>query len=380
MAGIQRPRTILLAALAALSFLFFLEKGFLPGISPKSSERNFSLLESVLRLIQNDYLEEKTPTETMDGALRGLVNTLDASSAYLNKESTARYQALQTGQTYDIGVVLFMRYGLFPQVVGVLENSPAEKQGVRVGDFITEIDGRPTSSLSLAEASLYLRDGAADPTRLKILRQDKTFDFNVGRIQLFPDLVAYSPQKDTAGVLKIHALLPPAAQEVRKKYLSRLQNEKKPLIIDLRNCAWGTVEEARQFIGLFLKAEQIGFFEGRGGAKEILSAPGPAELEGLPLIIWLNQASLGPAEVVAAVLKEYRKAKVIGQPTPGLAARHKFIPLQDGTSLLITSGVFCLKQDEKVWGQGVSPDVKLEPQTQDTAAYLEKTMALLTSL
>jgi len=156
-----------------------------------------------------------------------------------------------------------------------------------------------------------------------------------------------------------------------------IKEQKKALILDLRNCHEGVLEEAVKLVNLFLKAEEIGSIEKKGGEKEILSCEKEPELGELPIVIWVNNATLGPAELAAAVLKEFKNAKIIGLPTLGLVAQKSFFPLDDGSALVLTSGIFRLKSGKKIWEKGLTPDVKIEDKNPDDESYLKKTLSLL---
>jgi len=376
----KKTRAILLTVIFGLSLVFLLEMTYLRGVSTSSAApKNLYLLEAVIRLIRNDYLEEKEPLKTVDGSFRGLVNSLDGLSGYLDAENTARYQEQKGVPLKGPGIVVFKRYGAFPQVTGIVENSPAEKQGFLIGDLITEINGKATAAMSLEEVNLLLCDKEELPISLKILRDEKTIDVNVDRMPLYTEPVAYSSQRGSSGIVRVARMTAPCVSEIKAKVLPALKTGKKPLILDLRNCANGDFEEARQFINLFLKTESLGYFEKKGGAKEVLAAPDEPLLANLPLIIWTNQGTLGPAEAVAAVFREFGRAKVVGLSTPGLAAKYQHFPLEDGTSVLLTSGVFCLNSGVKLWGRGVEPDVPVEADDQDFQAFLKKTQPLLSA-
>ena len=377
----KRARYIFAAGVLALSLFFLFEKTIVRAVSSGSSTppKNIYLLEAVIHLIRNDYIEEKDPVETMNGSFQGLVNSLDIGSSYLDKKSTARYIEQKDAPIKEPGVVIYKGYGAFPQVIGVIENSPAEKSGLRIGDLITEINGMPTLTMSLTEVNLYVRDKEETPVNLKILRDDKTLEIKVERAFLFAGPTSYSDHVGTSGILKVTRLSPPCVSQIKTNLWATLKKRKNALIIDLRNCQEGTFEEARQFINLFLKSENIGFFEKKGGLKEILSAPQEPDLAQLPLVIWINQATLGPAEAVAAILKEFKRAKIVGLPTAGLAAKREFFMLEDTTSVFLTSGIFCLSSGDKLWGRGAEPDIKVEMQEQGFDVFLNKTKSLLST-
>jgi len=374
---VRRTRLILIAVfIFSTIFLLFQRASVRSVAAPATSPKNLYLLESVIRLIRNDYLEEKEPLRTIDGSFKGLVNSLDSYSGYLNAESTSRYLSQRSSPLLETGIVFFKRYGGFLQVIGLVEGSPAAKSDIRPGDLITEINNEPTLAMSDPEVDVWLNDVAAVPLDLKILRDDKTLDLKVERALLSSEPWSFAAQEGTAGILKIARLEAPCVDNIKAKLLPRLLKSERPLVIDIRNCDRGSYGEAGRLINLFLKAETVGYFEKKGGAKENLSSPEEPVLAKIPLAIWVNQATLGPAEAAAAVLQDFKRAKVIGLPTLGQAAKQEFFPLQDGTSVLLTSGVFCLNSGAQLWGRGAEPDVKLEPASQDFVSYLKKTQGL----
>jgi carboxyl-terminal processing protease len=378
--AVKRTRFILLTVLFGIALLFLLERTYLRGISTQSgTPKNTTLLESVIRLIRNDYLEEKDPHLVMTGSFKGLVNSLDSLSSYLDAESTTRYLDLRNGPLHEPGVVLFKRYGAFPQVTGIIENSPAEKKGLEWGDLITEINGLSTPAMSLMEVNLLLGDREGKPLILKVLRNEKTTDFTVDRALLRPEPIDYETHQSTSGILHIQRISSPCVSEIETKVLPEIKKGKGPLILDLRNCTEGDFEETQKFINLFLKAESYGYFEKKGKEKETVGSPADAPLAGLPLIVWINQGTLGPSETAAAVFKEFKRAKLVGLTTPGLAAKYEFYPLQDGTSVILASAVFCLNSGVKLWGQGAEPDVPVEVDNQSVQSFLEKTQPLLSA-
>ncbi len=375
----QREKIFLFLILAGLCLFFFLEKKILPELSSGASpQKSPELVEKVADLIRNDYVEEPDPLRTMNGALKGMVDSLDALSCYLDKESALRYAQSRDAGLKDIGVILYKSFGLFPQVIGVIENSPAAKKGIKTGDTISAVDGRSTLMMSMVETYLYIRDKNAKPVKLKIIRDSATQEVNAERATLYEEPFFYTKSKGTSGVLKIHHLFSPCVRKIKEDVIPYLRREERTLILDLRNCHQGDMEEARKLINIFLKAERIGYFEKKGEAKEFLSCPDEAELEKLPLVIWTNAATLGAAEAVAAVLKESRKAKVIGSATPGLVARQDFFSLEDGSGILLTSSIFHLSTGRALWESGgVVPDIKLGPEEQDYNSYLRKSLSLL---
>ena len=372
----KTAKLFLLTVLAILSILLIVEKTLAPGLLSKPSPyKNIQLLARVVRLVQSEYLEEANPAETMEGAFKGLVNSLDVFSSYLNSESVLRYRQRMDSDLKETGIILYKRYGSFPQVIGLIENSPAVEQGIRLGDLISGLDGRAPQMMSLTEVQLYLKSQDEKPINLRILRGQKTHEVDVKRRVLFENHLSFIPAKGTSGILRIHRIYPAVVKEVKEKIAPRLRSGKDKLILDLRNCYEGDVQETRELINLFLKSPQVGYFEKKGKHDEPLDCPDRAELEILPLVVWINQATLGPAEITAGVLQEFKRAKIIGSPTLGLTAKQNFFLFEDGSGLLITSGIFFLKSGKKLWQNGIKPDILIKIEDQADSAYLEKSLS-----
>jgi len=374
----QRVRLGFLSACIALCLFFVLERSFLPGISQRLTHKGLDLLANVTRLVKNDYIDERDPTRTMDGAYKGLIDSLDPVSSYLGPDVTAKYLR-RDSRWADIGVVLFKgSFGLFPQVAGVREESPAEKAGLKPGDTFSAMDGRGTLNWSSLEANLYLKDLEQKPVSLKVLRENQTLELKVERAVLFPEPYSYSSTGPFT-ILSLHNLYPPCVSELRKKILPLLKSQKKPLVLDLRNCYEGEIEEARNFLNIFIQSPRIGSFERKGGINDPVACPAVPDLAKPPAVVWTNRGTMGASELVAAVLQGTEKSKIIGLKTIGLVSKQELFPLQDGSSVLITSGIFTLASGKKLWEEGVVPDEKIGLEDQSPAAYLKRTAALFPS-
>jgi len=374
----KKERLFLIAILITVSLFFIIEKRFLPGITSRLSPyKSFELLGNVVGLIKRNYVEEVNPEKTMKGALKGLTDSLDILSSYLDKENAEKYSKQKNAALKDTGIIISQKLGSLPLVIGVIENSPAEKQGIEIGDTLSALDNRSTSTMSLAEIKLHLKDIDDRPVKLRILRGFRTSEVSIERKLLFDKPFSFSEVKKTSGILKINYLYPPCVEMIQKDLLSTLKSSKKALVLDLRNCHEGGLDEALKLINLFLKADNVGTIEKKQGEGIILSSLEDAFLGKLPLAIWVNQATIGAAEVVAAVLQEIRQAKIIGIHTIGLAAKQELFPLEDGSALLLTTGIFRLRSGKKLWEKGVKPDIQLDLDNQSNSSYLKKTLDIL---
>jgi carboxyl-terminal processing protease len=365
------------AVAAGFAILIFgIGAAALPAAPQKSSSRdNFKVMERVIDAIKSNYLEEPDPKKVMDGALQGLINSLDVLSGYLDKSAAAKFAAPNKLQLKDIGAVLYKRTNAFPLVVGLVENSPAAKAGLKLGDYLSAVDNESTLVWSLTETVLRLKDAGAGKVKLRVIRDNSTKEMDVERAAIYGKPLTLLPQKGTAGIVRIPHFYPTLVAEFKKTIVPAVQGSAAPLVLDLRDCHEGDIAEAAAFLNIFLRAERIGWFEKKSGVKEVLGCPAGAVLESLPLIVWVGPATMGPAEIAAGVLKDQKRAKVIGTPTSGLTARLDAFPLEQGDSLVLTTGVFCFPSGEKLWTKGVTPDVKLDLAKTETKDYLEKSLA-----
>ncbi len=374
-------RITLLFLLAASSLFFLFESDILPGLSTqRPAKGTLGIVREVVNHIKDDYVDEPDPSGTMEGAFKGLVNSLDASSSYLTKEAVSKHKQMEDGNLKDVGIILYKKYRTFPVVIGMLENSPAEKKGIQIGDTISALDGRSTLTMSMYEANLTLKDKTNDPIRIRVMRANENEELEVQREQLFDKSFAYIPSDGTSGILSIYSFNSACIQEIRTSILPRLKTSSQSLIIDLRNSYQGNFDAMIKFVNLFLQSKNVGYFEDNRGKKEELSTPSKPELAHLPLLVWTNQATIGPAEAAAAIFREHRQAKIIGYPTPGLVAKHKFIPLEDGSGLLLTTAIFHLNDDIKIWEEGIEPNVRMQGADQSFASYLKQTKKILTNI
>ena len=374
----KNTKVILLTAITAVLLFFFIPKKFMPSISQKSApDENLRLLSAVANLIKDYYVEEPNAMRTMKGAIRGLIGPLDPLSSYLDAPSVKKHRDPGSAKLKETGIIVYKKFGTYPIIIGVKENSPAEDAGIKVGDTLSEMDGQPLLELSMLEANLYLKDIEEKSISLKILRPDDSEEISLQRKSLYNTPFTYTPQKNTSGILKIHSFYPPLITQFKETLLPSLKAKREALIIDLRNCHEGDIRESLEFINFFLRSEKVGYFQDKNGEKEYLACPKMPELEELPLIIWTNNATIGPAEAVAGILMDFERAKSVGLKTPGLLAQQDFYPLEDGSALLLTSQIFYFKDGKEMWLKGITPDSEIKEKNPRFDLYLKKTHEIL---
>lgn len=373
----SKIRFFLLSLAVAVPLFFMADKKFSPNNAPKMSrEKTFELMVDVTRLIKSQYITETDPSKTMTGAFHGLVDSLDIMSSYLTPEMLFSYKRRGSPGIHEIGTVLYKHYGLYPRIIGLTKDSPAEKAGLEIGDSITDVDGFSTLLMSLTEARLLLQSRGPESTKLKVVRGTKNLEIELEKDILYNDY--YSLHTTDTGVsrLEIHRLFPPLTENLRQDVLPRLAGSSKNLIVDLRHCCEGETGEAVDFLDIFLPPGDIGYFTKKGKKSRTLSCSRPAVLSDISLIVWTDFGTMGPAEIVTGALSEAKRAKVIGRITPGLTAEQSLFLLEDGSGLLLTTEIFHLASGRKVWNNGIEPDISIPSDSRGDTVYLQKSSPL----
>jgi carboxyl-terminal processing protease len=376
---VPKYRWVLWAATLAAAAFFIIQMGAISRGNAGTAARGFDLLDSLISHIRNDYLDERDPVETAEGTYRGLVNSLDPLSAYLSKDLVDLYSG-RSGREATPGIVLLKRYAAFPQVVAVVEKSPAEAAGIKPGDILSGLGGKSTLSMSLTEVKLRLSGEAGQPVDVRLLEGNDTRNLSVPRAILFPTPFDFSRSDGEPARLRIHRFAPGLVAALENDIVPSLKGRKDPLVIDLRDCQDGTMDQAAKLVNLFVRAGDAGRFEGRDGAKDPVSCPASPKLSTVPVVVWTGPGTAGPAELAAGLFRELRKAKIVGYKTAGLAGRTSLFPLKDDSAVLLTSSIYVLPSGRMIWDEGLAPDEAIPADKLNEKTYLERTIPLLPKL
>ena len=299
---LPRPRILVSYGLAAAA-LFLLLWVRPPLQSSKfPPAKDFDILDRAIEHIRDDYVNETDPLRTMEGAFRGLIGALDPASAYLSAELMTRASSPRLDRLFDIGLAAYKRPGAFPVVIAVVEGSPAEKAGIQPGDAVSAVDDRSTLIWSHNEFRFALKSAEPAPVKLRLIHENETTEKTVDRYAPYPVAAAWTAEPGTAGIVRIHHLFPGATDAFRSIVLPQVAGRKNTLILDLRGCREGEIEEARGLVNLFLKSPRAGTFEKKGGIKTVWACPAEPVLPAVPLVVWVDPATMGPAEIAAGVL------------------------------------------------------------------------------
>jgi carboxyl-terminal processing protease len=292
--------------------------------------------------------------------MRGLAEGLDADSAYLPVEEAKLYERGSRGGAGETGIELTRAYYL--RVIAVRDGSPAAKAGIRTGDFLRAIDGKPTREMSVYEGTRLLRGAPGTKVGLVVLRGNIVDPHNVEvtrEVPSGPDVTGRM-EGPTIGYVRVAAFGPGVDKSVASKVRELVKAGATALLVDIRDTATGPYEAGVAAAKLFVPSGTIAIKEIRGEARQPIAAAGGDGAITQPTVLLVNDGTSGAAEIFTAALAGNRRATLVGERTHGRAALQKFIKLPDDAAMIISNGWFLTPGGEPIHEKGIMPDVAVD--------------------
>ncbi|WP_260703765.1 S41 family peptidase [Edaphobacter flagellatus] len=332
--------------------------------------RQINVYSEVLRHIQTDYVEEPNINLVTNGALRGLLESLDADSSYLTPEDYKAYKADKGGKA-QVGLNVSKRFG-YATVVSVVPGSPADKANLNDGDIIEAIGTQDTRDMSLAVIRLMLEGDAGSELSVSVVRPRKAAPEKVTmtRVLPMPQPVGETMYENSSILyLKPGVLDHDHVQQVEAKLKAMPKAGNKKILLDLRDVAAGDMQEAMRLANMLLKSGTIATLEGQKVAKQTFAAdPSKAINTTSPVVVLVNRGTAGPGEIVAAALLDNKRADLVGEKTFGEGSQQKTFELADGAALILSVAKYESPSGKKLEDEGVTPGVLVASNIDDGSA------------
>jgi len=360
----NRIRTILIGA--SLVVISYVVVGGLLGKDNNPSEktyRDLGVYSEVLNRINQEYVTQPDMKKVTDGAIRGLLESLDPYSTYFTAAQYQDYLQHPDAGPADIGIFLSKRMG-YATVVAVLPGSPAEKANIKPGDLIDEIDGTPARELSVVQLQRLLAGQAETKVTLTVVREARAEPqaIPVTRAVLnYPPAIAKMVD-DGAGYIRVATFNKGKAQEISTRVHDLEAQGAHKLVLDLRNCAGGDVQEAIDTAGIFLEKGLVAYLSGTRFPRQDLDVHPTGTVSKLPLAVLINQSTAGPAELVASAVLGNKRGEVVGVRSFGVGVYQKPVPVGDGSALLLSVAKYYGPDGKAINDNGITPSV-VQPAT-----------------
>ena len=360
---------ILVSSAAVLTFIIV---GGLDGVRASSNDGAYRQLEvysEVLSRVRSEYVEEPNIPLVTDGALHGLLESLDANSSYLTPAQYKDYKAHKTEAKGEIGAAVSKRFG-YAAVVSVIPGGPADKAGVEATDIIEAIEDKSTREMSLAEIHNLLAGQPGSNVTVSVVRARRA---EPQKIMVTRDLVNIPPVadkmvEDGIGYLQVDSFNKGKSQEIASKIKALQKSGAKKLILDVRNCAEGDEAEGIATANLFLNHGTITYLQGQKYPREAFNADPAKDVTTLPVVVLVNKGTAGPAEVVAAAILENARGDVIGDKTFGDGSVQKTIELPDGSALILSVAKYYSPSGKAIQDAAVTPNIVVADADDDGGA------------
>jgi carboxyl-terminal processing protease len=358
--------TVIASSLAVL--LFTIVGGFVNvrASSNDGAYRQLSVYSEVLSRIRLEYVEEPNISGVTEGALHGLLESLDANSSYLSAEEYKRYKSVKTEGKADIGATVSKRFG-YADVVAVIPGGPAEKAGIENSDIIESIEGKSTHDMSLAEIHGLLYGDTGSTLTVAVVRPRKA---EPQKIVITRDMVAIPPVTekmlaDNVGYIKVDAIPDGKSQEIANKIRDLQKQGAKKLILDLRNSASGAESEGIATANLFLDHGTITYLQGQKYPRQAFNADPAKDVTKLPVAVLVNRGTAGPAEIVADAILENARGDVVGDKTFGDGSVQKLIEMPDNSALILSVAKYYSPSGKAIQDAAVTPNVLIADSPED---------------
>ena len=334
--------------------------------SDDGAYRQLSVYSEVLSRINSEYVEQPNMSAVTDGALHGLLESLDANSSYLTPAEYKVYRDHKATGKANINAVVSKRYG-YAAVISILPGGAAEKAGVEAGDIIEAIEGKSTRDMSLAEILTTLAGEPGSRLNFSIVRARKAEPVKVTVIREVENIPPATDKilENSIGYVKTDTLEKGKAQEVAAKIKTEEKNGAKKIILDLRGCAEGDIDEGVALANLFLDHGVITYLQGQKYPRQTFSADASKKVTSLPLVVLVNRSTAGPAEVVAAAVLENARGDVLGDKTFGVGSVQKVIEMADGSALILSVAKYYSPSGKAIQDLAVTPNIQVADTNDD---------------
>jgi carboxyl-terminal processing protease len=357
--------------ISSAAVLLFMAVGGLDGVRASNSDGSYRQLQvysEVLSRVRSEYVEEPNIPAVTDGALHGLLESLDSNSSYLTAAEFKEFKSNQTEAKGDIGAAVSKRFG-YAAVISVIPGGPADKAGIQASDIFEAIEGKSTREMSLAEIHNLLQGQPGSNLNVAVVRARRA---EPQKTVITRDIVNVPPVadkmvEDGIAYIQVDAFNKGKAQEVAAKVRALQKSGAKKLILDLRNCAEGDESEGIAVANLFLNHGTITYLQGQKYPREAFNADATKAITNLPLAVLVNKGTAGPAEVVAAAILENARGDVVGDKTFGDGSVQKTIPLPDGSALILSVAKYYSPSGKAIQDAAVTPNIVVADTDDDAA-------------
>lgn len=369
----QRNRSEFVFFLISVLFLGLVIGNGLSGYvvaETDSTYKDLEIFSDALSIVQSEYVEEVSTDTLIYGALKGMLDKLDAHSQFMSPDIYKELKVETEGHFGGLGIVISLDENKMLTVISPIEDTPAFKAGVQAGDKIIKIDGESAQGLVLEEAVRRLRGPKGSKVTITILRLHENdgripeeLEFTLIRDDIKIPSVKWKMLDENVGYIRLVEFSERSTGDLRKAIKELASQGMRSLVIDLRNNPGGLLNVAADVADELLEKDQlIVYTESRDTSQDMRfkSKHDPTLESDTPVVVLVNGGSASASEIVAGALKDWSRAVILGEKTFGKGSVQSIIPLSDGSALRLTTAKYLTPKGHSINGVGIIPDIEVK--------------------
>ncbi len=319
------------------------------------------LFGEVLDKINKEYVEEIDQSDAMDAAINGVLQSLDPYSAYMSPQTFKEMETETSGKFGGLGIEVGMEFGVV-KVITPMDDSPAEREGVKAGDYIVKINGIQVQGKTLSEAVELMRGPVGSKLEITIRRKGvkKALVFEITREIIEVKSVKSKIIDDSVGYIRLTAFNENSSKQIKNKIKKFKKNKINKYVLDLRNNPGGLLSQAVKISNFFLDNGEIVSTKSRKSSenRKYFAKKGDI-INGKTLVVLINYGSASASEIVAGALKDHKRAILIGKNSYGKGSVQSIIPLKNKGAIRLTISKYYLPSGKSISGTGITPDIEV---------------------
>ncbi len=336
--------------------------------TPSEFQKDMPVFWEAWKIINDNFYKQPIDQEKMTyGAVGGMVDALgDVHTAFVDAERARYFQQGLSGSFEGIGATVEMVNGRLT-IISPIKNTPADKAGLQAGDVILQVDDTLIQNMDIMQAISLIRGPKGTAVRLKVQRGTQpAFELTIVRNKIdVPQVEAKMLEEDTIAYVQLTEFGDKAPSELRKALSETLAKNPKALIFDLRGNPGGYLHTAIEVASEFIEKDKVVLIEKfKSGQTKLYNSQGGGLATKIPMILLVNEGSASASEILAATLRDYKRATIIGQKTFGKGSVQTTHSLSDQSQLRITIANFYSPNDLTIHHVGVSPDIEIPDPTE----------------
>ena len=361
----RRSLTGVLALFAILAVLFSGGRGVtkVDAVGKDASYENLQTFTNILAIVQKNYVDEVSTDQLIEGAINGMLTSLDPHSAYLTPELYKELQVDTKGSFGGLGIEITMRNSVLT-VVSPIEDTPAYKAGMKAGDMIIKIDGQFTKDMTLVDAVKKMRDPKDSKVVLSIKREgvNEIFDVSLTREVIKIQSVKAKTLEKGYGYIRITQFQERTDSDVERVLEQWTKDGAiEGVVMDLRNDPGGLLTQAVKVSDTFLDSGLIVYTDGRlDNQKQKYFARRPGSYMDFPMVVLVNGGTASASEIVAGALQDHKRAIILGTQTFGKGSVQTILPLDDNSALRLTTARYYTPSGRSIQATGIVPDIVMD--------------------